>query len=466
MDEIRFVAATGAVGAGVDRASLAAAMKREPHFMAADAGTTDAGPAALGSGVPAFAREAVKADLTVMLEAGHRAHVPVIVGSAGTAGADVHVDWTLDIVREVCAELEIELRVAVIRSEQHPEYLVEMLSEGRIHPLAPSPHMDEATIRRSVRVVGMMGIEPIQRALATGADLVLAGRASDSALYAAMPITLGFPEGLAWHVGKVVECGTLACETRGPGVMLATIRRDHAIIEPIGPDLRCTPMTVAAHSLYENPDPYLFHEASGTLDIRNAVFHAETDTSVRISGAQFHAAEKYNVKLEGAELAGYATVMIGGIRDPFILSRLDVWLGGITRYFERTVKEVLGLGPDDYQFALHTYGRDGVMGELEPERESQVHEVGVVFEVLAADQRTATEIAKLARQPLLHFPVPEWTGAVTTIAYLHNPPQIERGPVYRFNMHHVVTPRTREEMFRIESIEVGAGSASVRTRTA
>src|SRR5258708_17628234 len=106
MDEIRFVAATGAVGAGVDRASLASAMKREPHFMAADAGTTDAGPSALGSGVPAFAREAVKADLTVMLEAGHRAHVPVIVGSAGAAGADVHVDRTLDIVPQACAALD------------------------------------------------------------------------------------------------------------------------------------------------------------------------------------------------------------------------------------------------------------------------------------------------------------------------------------------------------------------------
>src|SRR5258708_3229440 len=422
MDEIRFVAATGAVGAGVDRASLAAAMKREPHFMAADAGTTDAGPAALGSGVPAFAREAVKADLTVMLEAGHRAHVPVIVGSAGAAGADVPRGWTLGIVREGCAELGVQLRGAGVQSGQHPRDPGGMLSEGRIHPLAPSPHMDEATIRRSVRVVGMMGIEPIKRALATGADLVLAGRASDSALYAAMPITLGFPEGLAWHVGKVVECGTLACETRGPGVMLATIRRDHAIIEPIGPDLRCTPMTVAAHSLYENPDPYLFHEASGTLDIRNAVFHAETDTSVRISGAQFHPAEKYNVKLEGAELAGYATVMIGGIRDPFILNRLDVWLGGITRYFEHTVEEVLGLGPDDYRFALHTDARAGVMGELQPERESHVHQVAGVCGVLAADQRTATEIANLARQPLLPFPLPQWTGPATPLPYLPNPP--------------------------------------------
>jgi hypothetical protein len=201
MDELRFVAATGAVGAGVDRASLDAAMDREPRFIAADAGTTDAGPAALGSGVPAFPREAVKADLAVMLRAGGDAGVPVIVGSAGTAGADIHVDWTLDIVRELCAELDLTLRAAVVRSEQDAGYLLEMLSEGRIHPLAPAPALNEAAIRRSIRVVGMMGVEPIQAALATGADLVLTGRASDSALYAAMPIAWGFQEGLSWHAG-------------------------------------------------------------------------------------------------------------------------------------------------------------------------------------------------------------------------------------------------------------------------
>jgi len=466
MDEIRFVAATGAVGAGVDRESLAAALERGPQFIAADAGTTDAGPAALGSGVPAFAKDAVKKDLTEMLRAGREGGIPVIVGSAGTAGADIHVDWTLDIVREICAENDLSLKVAVVRSQQDPDYLLEMLAAGRIHPLAPAPVLNEATIRRSVRVVGMMGVESIQRALGLSPDLVLAGRASDSALYAAMPIALGFPEGLAWHVGKIVECGTLACEVRGPGAMLATIRTDHALIEPIGPGLRCTPMSVAAHSLYENADPYLFKEASGTLDLKQAMFEAATDSSVRVSGATFRPASAYNVKLEGAELAGYATVMIGGIRDPFIIGRLDWWLGKMKEYFEHSVHAILGLDPADYQFSLHTYGRDGVMGELEPERNSAMHEIGVVFEVLAADQRTATEITKLARQPLLHLPVPEWKGAVTTIAYLHNPPQIERGPVYRFNMHHVVTPHTEEEMFRIESVEIGsrvAEPAAVRT---
>src|SRR5260370_42468336 len=100
--------------------------------------------------------------------------------------------------------------------------------------------------------------------------------------------------------------------------------------------------------------------------------------------------------------------MIGGIRDPFIIGRLDWWLRKMTEYFEHSVRALLGLNPSDYQISLHTYGRDGVMGELEPERKSAVHEIGVVFEVLAADQGTGTEIAKLARQPLPPHPVPGW----------------------------------------------------------
>src|ERR1700738_1722805 len=98
---MRYVAAAGALGAGVDRDSLFAALEEDPHFIAADAGTTDAGAFALGAGETAFSRGAVKRDLSVMLEAGLRARVPVLVGSAGTAGADVHVDWVIAIVEEI-----------------------------------------------------------------------------------------------------------------------------------------------------------------------------------------------------------------------------------------------------------------------------------------------------------------------------------------------------------------------------
>ncbi len=117
MNEIRYVAATGALGVGVDAEALNQSLGLRPHFIASDAGTTDAGPFALGSGTAAFPREAVKRDLARVLVASRKANIPALIGSAGTAGGDPHVEWVLDIAREIAEENDLSLRTAVIRSE-------------------------------------------------------------------------------------------------------------------------------------------------------------------------------------------------------------------------------------------------------------------------------------------------------------------------------------------------------------
>src|SRR5947209_11678795 len=94
VDEIRYIAAS-LVGAGIDRDALNEALQSHPHFIACDAGTTDAGPFSLGSGHPAFPRDAVKGDLAILLDAGRREGVRVLIGSAGTAGCDTQIDWVL-----------------------------------------------------------------------------------------------------------------------------------------------------------------------------------------------------------------------------------------------------------------------------------------------------------------------------------------------------------------------------------
>lgn len=60
-----------------------------------------------------------------------------------------------------------------------------------------------------------MGVEPFQRALEAGAQVVLGGRAYDPACFAALPIMQGFDEGLALHCGKILECAAIAA-TRAP----------------------------------------------------------------------------------------------------------------------------------------------------------------------------------------------------------------------------------------------------------
>ncbi len=447
MEEIRYVAASGALGVGVDAEALNKSLDMRPHFIASDAGTTDAGPFALGSGTAAFPREAVKRDLTRVLVASRRANIPALIGSAGTAGGDPHVEWVLDIAPEIAEENDLSLRTAVI--------LRELYRQGRVRALDPAPEIDEAVFARSERIVGMMGVEPLQAALEAGAEFVLAGRCSDPALFAALPILRGLPPGLAWHAGKVTECGTMACEGGHGGVITATVREHEVILRPVGHGLRCTPQSIAAHSLYENAHPYLHKECSGTLDLTHSKYAAADDISVRITGSEFIPAKDYTVKLEGAQLVGYQSIMIGGIRDPFILRRLYLWMAEVKAYIYAAVERVLALRPGDWNLTVHVYGRNAVMGALEPNPSDMPHEVGIVVEATAATQELATKAAQLSRQPFLHHGVPEWTSGTTSFACLHNPAHINRGAVYRFNLNHVAVPHTKTEMFRTEFVQLG-----------
>ncbi|WP_345247826.1 acyclic terpene utilization AtuA family protein [Pigmentiphaga soli] len=457
MDEIRFIAATGSLGSGVAEDWLTMALAHKPHFIAADAGTTDAGAFFLGSGKTAYTRSALKRDLEIVLQAAQKVKVPVLIGSSGTAGADVHVELMLELAGEIAAEHAMRLKVATIFSEQDKDYLTRLHGEERIRALYAAPEIDSGTFRRSTRVVGMMGVEPLQEALKENVDLILAGRCSDPALYAAMPIMLGFPEGLAWHAGKVAECGTQACTQPGRGVLCGTVRRDEFIIRACA-DSPCTPQSIAAHSLYENGDPYLHKEASGMLDLSQAQYFEAENQGVRVTGSLFAPAEQYTVKLEGAALAGYQSIVIGGVRDPYIIRQLDDWLGKIEQSTHASVAQLLGdqLKPGDYSLTFHIYGRNAIMGKLEPVAAVPPHEVGIVLEATAPTQEFATAIAKFARQPLLHQTIPEWRGSITGFACLHNPAEIERGPVWRFNLNHVAVPRTKAEMFRTRIQQVGA----------
>jgi hypothetical protein len=138
---------------------------------------------------------------------------------------------------------------------------------------------------------------------------------------------------------------------------------------------------------------------------------------------------------------------------------LDQWLGEVRAIIDRSVERLLGLSPSEWTLTVHVYGRDAIMGRMEPERSAVPHEVGIVVEATAGTQDTATKIAQLARQPFLHHGVPEWMGGITSFACLHNPAHIERGAVYRFNLNHIAIPHTQMEMFRTEIVQLGKARA-------
>ncbi|MBS1218230.1 MAG: hypothetical protein H6R21_1363 [Proteobacteria bacterium] len=393
MKEIRILSATGILGSGFREETLKRAMTLKPDFIGADCGSTDPGPHHLGSGEPQFSDAACKRDLRLMLLAARAAKIPVIVGSAMTAGTDAQLERLAGIAREIAREEKLGFKLATIASEQDRNYLKRRLREGRIKPLANAPQFDEAVIDRSSHIVGMCGAEPYIEALANGAEVVIAGRSSDTSIFAAMPVMRGFNPATVWHAAKILECGA-AC-----------------VVQRKYPDCN---------------------------------FAIVTD-----SGSTFKKAERYTIKLEGAELAGYQSIVLGSVRDPIILRQFDHWLENLIKAARDRIRAVMGDTIDSqYRLDVRQFGRNAAMGVLEPDM-SIGHEVGLLFQITAPTQKLATALAKSLSHIAVHYPVPEWTGLITSVAFPYSPAEIDKGASYRFNMNHVVEPDTPLEMFRI-----------------
>lgn len=429
------------LGTGFPEASLRAGLARRPAFLGVDAGSTDQGPQALGTGEPLLSREAIRRDLSLLLPAALEHGIPLLVGSAGTSGSDDALDGLWGVLREVAREQDLHPRVALIRAEQEAEHLAGELRAGRIHPLGAAPPLEEAALRRARRIVAMMGPEPFQAALDRGADVVLAGRSTDAAIFAAPLLRAGAAPGPAWHAGKIVECGAAASTARtAPDGMLGLVDDEGFSVEPLDPAMRCSPLSVAAHALYETPDPTRLIEPPGALVTSDCRYEqAEDGRSVRVTGSAFEPAQRYTVKLEGAELAGYQTIVPAAVRDPLLLRQLDAWTDTLLEKIRERARSFLGsaLEPGSWSASVRVYGRDGALGALEPERRLQGHEAMLLFEFTAPEQEQATAIAKSAGLLAMHHPIEGWEGFVNAVAFPYAPYEIERGAVWRFSLNHV-----------------------------
>lgn len=453
MPETHVIVPTGMLGAGFTAEAIDRGVALGAHAIAVDGGSTDSGPHYLGAAAPKMPAEALAADLRIMLTRGAAAGIPVIVGSAGTGGTDTGVDWVAGIVETIAEEEGLRLRIARIYSEQSPDAIVELVEAGRTSPLPPAGPLTAEVVRLCDHIVGLMGAEPIIAALDAGADVVIGGRATDTAVIAAVPLRAGRPAGPTWHAAKTAECGG-QCTTnpRGGGV-LVTVDDEGFTIDPLDPATACTPTSVAAHMIYENADPYLMREPSGTLDVRQAVYTALDERRVRVTGSAF-TPQPPTTKIEGSGIVGYQSMALAGIRDPEVLAAIDVWSSGLRDFVAAKVHDVLGLGEDEVRVEVRCYGWNAVLGDLDPDP-TVPREVGAVLIATAADQATATKVVKLANPYLLHMPLPGMKD-LPSFAFVSSPAEVALGPLYEFFLQHVVAVEAEGELFRIEISEVGA----------
>jgi hypothetical protein len=445
-DEVRILVPSGMLGGGFPAETVERGLALGADVIAVDGGSTDSGPHYLGSATAKTSAAAVARDLRLLLRASATAGIPLVIGSCGTGGTDAGVDWVAGIVDGVLREEGLALTVARIYSEQDAASLVAELDAGRIHPLPPQGPLDAATLESCTHIVGMMGAEPIMAALEAGADVVLAGRATDTAVIAALPLMRGMPAGPTWHAAKIVECGGQCTTDPRSGGVFATIDAGGFTIEPLDPAASCTPTSVAAHMLYETVDPFSMREPAGTLQVREATYRALDERRVRVEGSRFEPADQHTIKLEGARISGYATMSFSAIRDPHILGNIADWAALLKQVLAARVRQTLDLVPPAYEIDLRLYGHDAILEALDPAT-GPPREVGVMLLVHAADQATATAVAKIANPLMLHLPTRDMAH-LPSLAFAYSPAETERGASYEFVLHHVVDVDSPTAMFR------------------
>jgi Domain of unknown function (DUF4387)/Acyclic terpene utilisation family protein AtuA len=396
MASFPLVSATGMLGSGFRAESLDKAISLGARMIGCDAGSTDPGPGPLATGICMFSAAAVKRDTEIMMTRARKAGIPLIIGSAGTSGSDAGLAWMVDIVHEIAREQDLHFKLAVIHSELSPEVVRRHLRDGRARALPPSAPLSDADIEAATHIVGMMGVEPIQQALTSGAQIVVAGRSSDTSIFAALPLLEGYAPAVVWHMAKILECGAAAVAVRtAPDCMMAVLHEDSFDVFPLREDYHCTPQSVVSHTLYENADPFDLKEPSGTLRTRTARYEAISDRAVRVSGSEFVHDPEYTIKLEGVRHVGYSTILMGGVRDPYILAQIDSWLAQLDDNIKTRIRNTVG--DRAYEIVTRVYGRDGVMGALEPQPRIAGgvggHEAFILWDVISESQDLSRTIA-------------------------------------------------------------------------
>ncbi len=446
MKEIKILSPNGILGYGFPLSSFEAGLKLKPDVIAVDGGSTDPGPYYLGAGVSFTTREEVRRDLLYILRGANSLAIPVLIGTAGGAGARPHVDWMLDIVDEVQREERIEFRRAVIYSDVSRELLLKKLNEGKVKPLSVEPPLNEKMIHDSERLVAQIGVEPFVEALEAGANLIIAGRSLDVAEFSAFPIWKGFSKGLAIHLGKILECGAIASEPgSGRDCLFGILKKDHFLVFPTNPARRCTRISVAAHSLYEKEDPLKLWVTDGCIDISQVKFEELDERTVKVSGSRFIPKKTTHLKCEGVRFMGFRFVCIAGARDPSFISsllELEAQVKGEVEENFPDVKEGI-----DYSIRFVNYGIDGVMGEFEP-RSDVSHEVGIVIEVIGRNRETARTILASVRSTLLHIGFEGRKSTAGNLAILFSPSDFEGGKVYEFSVNHLMEVDSEKEVYK------------------
>lgn len=414
--------------------SFAIGVDANPDIIAADSGSDDVGPGPLGSDTSTSPLAWQTHDLEMMLLAARRKGIPMIIGSAGDTGTNSRVDLYVRIIRELAAKHRLPpFKLGYFYSEVDKEWLrTKIRSDDPVTGLDARENLSEAELDATERVVAMAGVHPFIKLLDMGADVIIGGRSSDCAIFAAPAIRAGYPEALSYYLGKVLECASFCAEPYGgKETVLGEITDEHVCVTAMHPEQRCTIASVAGHAMYERSNPFYEYVAGGCLDMSACRYEQVSPKTTRITGARFVPAERVRVKLEGAGKVGERYVGIVGVRDPYTIANIDK----VIAWARQQARERFGNAP--YELHYTVYGRDGVMGAMEPERDRPGHEIAVMVQGVAPTAEMAEEVCIIGSRQMFYARLPEVKGTAGSVAFALDE-VMRASPAYRWTLNHTV----------------------------
>jgi Acyclic terpene utilisation family protein AtuA len=451
MQTARIICPNGHLGfAPLKPDSFALGVLANPDFIAADSGSDDIGPGPLGSDTCTSPLEWQTHDLEAMLLAARSRGVPMIIGSSGDTGTNSRVELFAGIIQDLARKHRIpKFRLGTFHSEVDREYLRAKIRAGdTIEGLEGRASLTEAELDATTRIVGMAGVHPFRALLEQGADVIIGGRSSDSAIFAAAALHRGQEEGLSYYLGKVLECASFCAEPYGgKETVLGEIVDGGVHVTAIHPGQRCTVASVAGHAMYERSNPNHEFVAGGMLDMSQCHYEQIGEKTTRVTGPRFVPANPIRVKLEGAAKVGERFVGMAAVRDPYTIANIDA----VIDWARTQVREKFG--DSGYELHYTVYGRDGVMGPLEPVKKP-AHELCLVVQGVAPTRAMAEEVCMIGTRQMFYARLPDVKGTAGSVAFVLDE-VLPASPAYRWSVNHTVAVADPMELFPIRMREAG-----------
>lgn len=438
---MKIVALNGLLGYGYSEEALNIAFSEKVDYLGVDAGSTDPGPYYLGSGKSFTDRGAVKRDLSLALPKALEHKAPFIIGTAGGAGSCEHVKWLKEILLEIAEEKGLSFKLGTVFSDVSKEYVLDKLEDNKLLDMSDEMPADKELIEESTRIVSQIGIAPVIELLKEKADVIICGRACDTAIYAAPCIYEGYKEGLSFHMAKIMECGAMCSEpVAAADVMQGYMYDDYFELRPANPIRKCTVDRVAAHTLYEQSNPYLIYEPDGVCDLTNSVFTQVDERTVRVSGSAFCEAEEKTLKLEGVRCAGYRTICPATIYDPETIKNIDYITETVLSFVKENTKDTLS--KDSYSISFKLSG-------------GEENSLGIIMDIVGKTQEIADTVCALARSRMLHCDYEGRKSTAGNLAFPFSPSDIHVGAVYEFSVFHLAKVDSLLETAEIKTEVIG-----------